>query len=182
MRKSSLVVVVKPLIIRHSVAHVSVSNAIMRVRMAGDCGRRAAGNNNDSVCLARIAASFVIDENITSLDVRRRSLQVSASASPAVNFMKAVTEVLCADLFLTARVATAREALIKILMTTGNEALTHKVCAITTVAAITAVFTTIIRPWGARIKLGRAIVIGTVPPFLSISNSGLTIISGNKTA
>ena len=176
-------VVVEPLKIRHAAAHVSVSNTVVGVGVASNGGIGATLDDDNSVSSVRRARARVIDENITSLDVGRRSLILTASTSPAMSAVEAITKILCTDLFLAARVTTARTTLVQSLVATSNEALADKVSAVTTVAAIAAVLTAEVGPGrAAEIRRILAVVVGTVPPLLGISDSSVAIISGSKAA
>jgi len=175
-------VLVEPLQVRHRAAHVSVGNVVVRVRVASNGRIRTTLNDKSGVSLIRVARTRVIDENITSLDVGWRSLVLATGASPAMSAMETITKILSAHFLLAARITTARTTLIQSLVTTSKEALTDKVGTITTIAAIVAVLTAPIRPGRARGIRLLAIVVGTIPPFLSISNSSTAVISCSKTA
>ena len=178
-----LSVLVEPLQIRHGAAHVVIGNTVVRARVASDSWVGATLNDEHGVSLVRAAAARVIDENITSLDVLWRRLVLAASASPAMSAMEAITKLLCAHFLLAARIATALTTLVKRLVATSEQALAHKVGAIARVARVAAVLIAPVRPGSARGVLSLlAIVVGTVPPLLGISNSFATIISGSKTA
>jgi len=174
-------VLVEPLQIRHRAAHVSVGNIVVGVGVTGDGGVGATGNDDGGVSLTRAAGARVIDENITSLDVLGRSLILAAGASPAVSAVETITKILSTDLFLAARITTARATLVQRLVTTSKNALTDKVGAITTVASIAAVLLAPVGPGGARGVGLLAIVVGTIPPLLGISNDSTAVISSSKT-
>jgi len=173
---------VEPLVVCLGSAHVVISNTIAFGRVSSDCGAVTTLDDDHSVSIIRIARVSVVDENITSPDVGRRGLKIAASALPAVNVMEAIAEVLGTDLLLTARIATAWKTLIQVLVTTSKDALADKVGAITILATVATVIIAPIGPGSALIMSAVAIVVGTIPPLLGISNNIITIVlSGSKT-
>jgi len=172
---------VKPFEIRHVVDIVSVLNAEVRAGMASNGRSISFRNNEDSMSIVRFARVFVVDENITSLDVVWGRLIITASASPAVVVGETVAKVLCTDFLLAARIATAWATLIQVLVTTSDEALAHKVGAIAAVAAVAAHFTAKVRIGSAIIIVAVAVMVGAIPPLLGVLNGSLTIVGSSST-
>jgi len=173
---------VEPLVVSLGGSHVIVSDAVALSRVSGDGGAIATLDDDHGVSVIRVARVGVIDENITSLDVAGRSLEIAAGASPAVDLSKAIAEVLGADLLLAARIATAGETLIQVLVTTSKDALADKVCAITVLTTVATVIIAPVRPGSTFIVSTAAIMIGTIPPLLGICNYSITIICSSTKA
>ena len=170
----------KPLVVGLSGAHVVVGLTKALRRVGSDGGDCTARNDDHSMAIIRLAGVGVIDESITGLDVGGRALKIAAGASPAVDFGEAVTEVLGTDLLLAARVATARKTLVQVLVTTSEDALADKVGAITVLATVAAVVVAPVGIGSALVVSAVAVVVGTVPPLLGISNNSVAVVGGSK--
>jgi len=160
-----------------SASHVVVVNSIVRRRVASDSGIGSTRDNEHSVCSVAVAGVRVVDDDITREDAIRRRLVVSTGAGPAVSAREAVSDVLCTDFLLAARISTAGSTLVQRGVATSKKALRNEISTVTTVAAIVAVLRTVVGPWSAVLVARGAVVVGLVPPGLGIRDGGITVVS-----